>query len=37
VRTSADRDSPRRYAISRATFSTVLSMAVAKDRDEKFA
>jgi hypothetical protein len=37
ARTSADNDSPRRYDISRATFSTVLSMAVARDSEEKFA
>src|ERR1700677_2710668 len=36
ARTRADKDSPRRYDISRATFSTVLSIAVARDSEEKF-
>ena len=37
ARTRADNDSPRRYDISFATFSTVWSIAVARDREEKFA
>ena len=37
ARTSADNDSPKRYDISFATFSTVLSIAVASDKLEKFA
>src|SRR5580692_4427851 len=37
ARTSADKDSPRRYDISFATFSTVMSIAVARDSEEKFA
>ena len=37
ARTSADKDSPNWYDISLATFSTVLSIEVAKDSEEKFA
>lgn len=37
ARTRALRDSPKRYASSFETFSTVLSMDVARARDEKFA
>ena len=37
ARTRADRDSPNWYDISFATFSTVLSMEVARDKLEKFA
>jgi len=37
ARTSAERLSPSWYDISFATFSTVLSIEVAKDRLEKFA
>jgi hypothetical protein len=37
ARTRALKDSPSRYDISLATFSTVLSMAVARDSEEKLA
>ena len=37
ARTSALRDSPSLYESSRATFSTVASIAVARDKLEKLA